>query len=143
MTRVIRVLKEAEVTPESFHDCHVFGLRWERPFTFSVDIHYILEWLLPRDSSLGYRFSIAEGAVTFHSVDDLEIKMAWAGSSFDSQIGSLTMVRTRTTPNGATQRYFEIEFSDPDGTISFWSTGYEVLLFKEPVLSEATSIRSS
>ena len=141
MERPLRVLSESEAKPESFHDCHVHGLRWQRDrFTFSVELQYILEWIEPSDGSSGYRVLISEGRVTFQNVDDLKVSMDWSGVALDSQIASVRVLKTRTTPNGRVQRYFEIEFADPEALISLWSTGYEVKLLKEPVISEVTSI---
>ena len=141
MERPLRVLSESEAKPESFHDCHVHGLRWQRDrFTFSMDLQYILEWIEPKDGSSGYRFSISEGRLTFQNVDDLKVSMDWSGAALDSQIASIQVLKTRTTPNGRVQRYFEIEFADPEAVISLWSTGYEVELLREPVISAVTSI---
>jgi hypothetical protein len=141
MKQPIRVLSESEARPESFHDCHVHGLQWRRDrFTFSMDLQYILEWIPPSDGAAGYRFSISEGRVTFRDVDDLKVSMDWSGAALDSQIASVRVLRTRTTPNGRLQRHFEIEFAEPEAVISLWSTGYEVNLLREPVVSEVTNI---
>jgi hypothetical protein len=141
MERPLRVLSESEAKPESFHDCHVHGLRWLRDrFSFSMDLQYILEWIEPSGGFSGFRFSICEGVLTFRNVDDLRVSMDWSGAALDSQIGSLQVLKTRATPNGATQRYFEIEFSDPEAFVSLWSTGYEVELLGEPVVSDVTGI---
>jgi hypothetical protein len=141
MDRPSPILSESEATPESFHDCHVHGLRWRRDtFSFSMDVQYILEWISPTQDSSGYRFSISEAHLTFKNVDDLKLAMEWSGIALDSQIASLRIGGTRTTPNGELQRYFEIEFSEPEAFISLWSTGYEVALLHEPRLSDVTSI---
>jgi hypothetical protein len=141
MKRPLRVLSESEAKPESFHDCHVHGLQWRRDrFTFSMDLQYILEWIAPSNGSADYRFSISEGRVTFRDVDDLKVSMDWSGAALDSQIASVRVLRTRTTPNGRLQRHFEIEFAEPEAVISLWSTGYEVNLLREPVVSEVTNI---
>jgi hypothetical protein len=66
--------------------------------------------------------------------------MDWSNAALDSQIDSVQITKTRPTPAGAVQRYFEIEFADPEATISLWSTGYEVELLTEPVISEVTRI---
>jgi hypothetical protein len=141
MARALRVLSESEASPESFHDCHVHGLHWRRDsFTFSMNLQYILEWVAPSDGSSGYRFSISEGELTFHDVDELKVSMDWSDAALDAEIAAVRISTTRTTPNGRLQRYFEIEFADPDAIISLWSTGYEVRLLHEPVISAVTSI---
>jgi len=139
--RPLRVLSESEAKPASFHDCRVHGLRWRREqFTFSMDVQYILEWIEQSGGSSDYRFSISEGRLTFQNVDDLKVSMDWSGAALDSRIASIQVPKTRTTPNGTVQRRFEIEFSEPEAVISLWSTGYEVELLREPVISPVTSI---
>jgi hypothetical protein len=142
MHRPLRVLSESEAPPESFHDCHAHGLQW-RPdrFTFALHLHYILKWIEPDDASSGaYRFLVSEAQLVFRSVSELKVSMDWTGSGLDSEIGVVRVLRSRTTPNGQVERWFEIDFSDPDGIISLWSTGYEVLLLREPVISKVPSI---
>jgi len=142
MQQPIRILSEHQAPPGSFHDCHVQGIRWRRDrFVFSMDLQYILEWIVPADgSAAGYRFSISEARLTFRDADELEISMAWSGGALDCQIDTLRILESRTTPNGKTENQYEIDFSDPDGRISIWSTGYELALLTEPVISKVTSI---
>jgi len=134
-------MSESEAEPESFHDSHVHGLSWRRAeFAFSVDLQYILEWIEPSDISSGYRFSICEARLTFRDVDDLKISMDWLGAALDAQIDALRIVQSRTTPTGRVQHYYEIEFSEPGANIALWSTGYEVALLQDPVVSDVTYI---
>lgn len=65
--------------------------------------------------------------------------MDWMTSALDAQIAAVRVLDTRRTPNGAIQRKFEIEFANPEGGIMLWSTGYEVLLLEEPVISPVPS----
>jgi hypothetical protein len=140
MQKPLRILNESEAELESFHDCYAHGLHWRRDqFTFCIDLQYILEWIAPSDASSGYRFSICEAWLMFRGVSELKVSMDWSGSALDSEIGAMRVLKSRTTPNGQLDRYFEIEFADPDGIISLWSTGYEVSLLQEPVSSEVTS----
>lgn len=141
MQKPLRTLSESDAGLESFHDCHADGFHWSRNrFTFSIDIQYILEWIAPSDASSGYRFSICEARLIFQGVSELKVSMDWSGSALDSEIGAMRVLESRTTPNGQLERHFEIEFADPDGIISLWSTGYEVSLLQEPVISEVTNI---
>lgn len=142
MERPIRVLSESEAGPEPLHDCHVHGLRWRRDrFTFSIDFQYILEWVDPSDASSGtYRFWVSGAQLVFRSASDPEVSMDWSGAALDARIAVLRVLQSRTTPSGQVERFFEIEFADPDGTISLWSTGYDVILLGEPVLSDVPSI---
>jgi hypothetical protein len=142
MEQSVRTLNEAEAKLESFHDCHVRGLSWRQDrFTFTVNLQYILKWIAPNDSVSHYRFSIADAQLIFENVVDLAISMSWSNAALDAQIDTITVTDTRTTPNGRMQeRHFEIAFAEPDATISLWSTGYEVRLLDEPVLSAVTSI---
>lgn len=142
MQQPVRILSESEAAPNSFHDCHIQGLHWKQ-WTFSIDLNYILEWILPKDDSSGYRFLISAARLVFRDVDELSVSMDWAGTPLDSEIDALRILNSRTTPNGRTERHYEIEFSDPQGVISLWSTGYEVALLHEPVNSEMTTIATS
>jgi hypothetical protein len=136
-----RFLSESDANLESFHDCHVHGLHWRRDrFTFSMNLQYILEWITPPNVSSAYRFSISEGQLIFRDVDELRISMDWSSAALDAQIAAVRILKARTTPNGRLQRHFEVEFADPDAVITLWSTGYEVRLLHEPVISEMTNI---
>lgn len=141
MKKPLRILSESEAALVSFHDCHTHGIRWRRDqFTFSIDLQYILEWIAPSEASSRYRFSICEARLIFQGVSELKVSMDWSGSALDAQIGTMRVLHSRTTANGQTDRYFEIEFADPDAIISLWSTGYEVILLQAPVISDVTSI---
>jgi hypothetical protein len=143
MRQAQRVLSEAEATLESFHDCHVHGLRWRgEQFAFYVDLQYILEWIQPTETTSTYQFRIAEGRLAFANADDVDISIVWKRAMLDAQIESINIIGTRATPNGTQQRQFEIAFSEPDAVITLWSTGYEVQLTDEPVISDVTSIRA-
>lgn len=137
-----RIFDESEAKAESFHDCHIHGLRWRRHrFTFSLDIQYILKWIEPSDVSAGaYRFLVAEAHLVFDNVSDLKLSMDWEGAALEAQIDALRALESRPTPNGQIERRFEIRFSDPDGFISLWSTGYQVILISDPVVSAAPSL---
>jgi len=144
MQQPLRILSESEAVPESFHDCHVHGLHWRRSqFSFSVDLQYILKWIEPSDAASGYRFLICKGELIFRSVSELRVSMDWLGSALDAEIGALRVLNSRTTPSGQPERHFEIEFADPDGTISLWSTGYEVVLWTEPRESLVPSLEEA
>jgi hypothetical protein len=141
MQHLLSGLDETEATMESFHDCHVHGIHWRRSrFTFAMDLQYILEWIKSRDIGSGYNFLICEARLIFRSVDGLRVSMDWSGSALDAQIGVVRVLGLRPTPNGQLDRHFEIEFSDPEGTISLWSTGYEVKLLQDPVVSDVPNI---
>jgi hypothetical protein len=138
-----RVLSEDEAIPSSFHDSHVSGFSWRREaFTFAMDLQYIVEWISPDAQSPDYRFRIARGRVVFADVDALRISMDWSNGALDAQIAMFTNGAARTVPSGKSQRQFTIEFSDPDGVVCLWSTGYRVELQGAPVLSTVTSISS-
>jgi hypothetical protein len=141
MQRFTRILNESEADMESFHDCHAHGLRWRRDrFTFAMDIQYILEWLPPDAASSNYRFLICEARLSFRNVSDLRVSLDWSASALDAEIAAVRALQSRPTPNGRMERHFEIEFSDPDGVISLWSTGYELILLQEPTTSETPTI---
>lgn len=141
MHAVVRRLDESQASLESFHDCHVHGLRWRRDhFSFSMDIQYILEWIDPAEPGSGYQFSVCEARLSFRNANELRILMDWSDSALDAQVATIRISKSRSTPNGLIERYFEVDFSDPEAKISLWSTGYEVLLLEDPVISSVTSI---
>jgi hypothetical protein len=140
MRQPIRTLSEVEATLDSFHDCHVHGLAWQRDyFSFSLDLQYILQWIPPASATEGYSFLVADAQLTFQSSAEVRVAMDWMTSPLDAQIAAVRVLDTRRTPNGAIQRKFEIELADPEGSITLWSTGYEVLLRDEPVISPVPS----
>ena len=143
MEQTIRTLTELEAPLEQFHDCHVHGLHWRRDeFTFSIALQFILEWIDPSDDSSGYyRFRVAEAELVFQDTSDPKVLMDWSNSAIDAQIEDVRVLESRATPAGTIERRFEIRFADPDGTISLWSTGYQVVLLAEPVVSNVPSIR--
>jgi hypothetical protein len=144
MHQPLRILSESEARLDSFHDVHVHGLHWRRDqFSFLMDAQYILEWIAPIGNSTSYRFLICESRIMFRDVDDLKVSMDWSGAALDTQIDVVRILKSRTTPSGRLQQHYEIEFSDPEGSIMFWSTGYEVRLLGEPVISAVTSIPMS
>ena len=140
MRQSIRTLSEADAPLDSFHDCHVHGLAWRRDrFSFSLNLQYILEWIPPADATAGYSFLVADAQLTFRSSAEVRVAMDWMTSALDAQVGAVRVLDTRRTPNGAVQRRFEIEFADPEGAITLWSSGYDVLLLEEPVISPVPS----
>ena len=134
-----RTLSETEAQPESFHDCHVHTFEWRGSFEFSIGLQYIVEWIQPTSDVPNFRFMISEARLKFANTADLAIAMDWCGASLDAQIESVQVVSSRPTPNGRTARKFEITFAEPEGTISLWSTGYDVELLTEPIQSNTTS----
>ncbi len=140
MRQPIRTLSEVDAPLGSFHDCHVHGLAWQRDrFSFSLDLQYILQWMPPASATAGYSFLVADAQLTFQSSAEVRVAMDWMTSALDAQVAAVRVLDTRHTPNGAIQRKFEIEFADPEGGITLWSTGYEVLLLEEPVISPVPS----
>ena len=136
-----RVLSESEATLESFHDCHIHGIRWRREqFIFALDLTYILEWIPPVDAGGTYRFRVCEATLIFRDADDVKLAMDWSGVALDGEIAGIRALEERTTPNGRSQRLFEFELSEPDGALSLWSTGYELELLGEPVLASEETI---
>jgi hypothetical protein len=142
MNDPFRVLSEEEASAQGFHDCHIYGLAWNRDlFTFSLDIDYILQWHKPQRPADSYKFSVSKALMVFNTVNDIKLWMDWSKSAIDAQILSLATTGSRTTPKGGVLREYTFEFSEPDATLSLWSTGYEVVLLSEPIVSNLPSIR--
>jgi hypothetical protein len=141
MQRLVRTLNESEAPPDTFHDCHIHGVRWNRDrFTLSLYMQYIIEWIYPTNTHSAFQFLLCEARLIFSSVSELIVTMDWSGSALDCEIGSLCILNSRKTPNGETERHFEIDFADPDGIMSLWSTGYKINLLGEPVIASAPSM---
>lgn len=141
MTPTIRALSEAEAPLAQFHDCHVNGLKWDsNAFTFSLAIEYILEWIGPSGPSGYYQFLLAEGELVFRGASDPQVWMDWRGSALYAEIAEVSVIESRATPTGMLDRLFKIEFSEPDGSITVWSTGYEVVLSGTPIVSNTQTI---
>jgi hypothetical protein len=104
---------------------------------------YILEWIGSSGDSAGFSFLISEARIIFRDVDELRIVMDWSNAMLDSQIDVVKRPRSRTAPSGILQYYYELEFSEPEATITLWSTGFEIVLLGDPVMSKVTSIPMS
>ena len=105
-----------------------------------MSIQYILNWIAPVEGSSWYSFSVCEARLTFRSVSELQVSMDWGDAMLDAEIDVVRILKSRTTPNGSPENYYEIEFNTPEARIALWSTGYEVVLLEEPQLSSQTSI---
>jgi hypothetical protein len=137
----VRLLPEALALPGSFHDCYVHGVRWDsRRFSFAIDLDYILDWLEPRDRSEGYRFLVSRASLVFSNADSVTLALDWTGGALISQLYELRVDGSRNTLNGSVQSRYVLEFTEPEGQISLWSTGYEVALWTEPRESEFQSL---
>ena len=129
----VRILSEDEAPPESLHDCYVRGIRWVTSrYSFVVDLDYIVRWLAPGEASGSYRFLVSNGSLVFANADDIRVALDWTGVGLEAQLSILRIDAERCTPNGAKQCRYLLEFSNLDGGISVWATGYEVLLWTEP-----------
>lgn len=137
-----RRLGEDEAVPESFHDCKVEGIRWKRrAFELVLDLQYILKWIPPREEEASYRFLMVKSRLRFRGVEEARIEMDWSKDLLGpAEIESMVVEEARKLTTGGTQRRFVISFSQPDGEISLWSTGYELELLEEPVLCDLPSL---
>ncbi len=138
----VRVLTQMQATPDSFHDCYVYGFGWNHErYNFNIDLDYIVEWLEPCSGSEGYRFSVSLARLTFRNADDVVVSLNWTKTALICQIDAIRIAGSRTTPGGANQSQYILDFSEPDGHVALWSTDYELALFHEPLVSDAQSIR--
>lgn len=136
-----RVLDETEAPLDTFHDCHVYGVSWDRDgFRFRVDIGYITEWISPEQEGGSFRFLIARATLVFESASDVTVTMDWTRCALDAQIDAIEICGERRTANGSLDRKYEILFSEPDAHLSVWSLCYKVHLHHEPVLSTMTAL---
>lgn len=135
-----KILSESEATPDSFHDCHVYGIRWDSlGYQLVLYLQYIVAWIEPADKTSSYRFLVSDARLVFSNADNVKLAMAWNGL-LDAQIDGLSCLAVRTSPNGTQERLFEVSFSEPDATLSLWSTGYALHLEHPPTESPTTPL---
>lgn len=104
---------------------------------FELDIDYIFEWVLNKESNL-FNFHISPCTLTFYDVLNLEINI-----SFDDSIGISIADITRENPRKLANdklAIWDYVIETDKGTISFTATGFEQKVLSQPILSESISL---
>jgi hypothetical protein len=129
-----QILSQREVPLAGFHDCHVRGLSWNvEYFSFALQIGYIMKWIKPSFAGGSYKFLVCPAELIFENADGVCVSLNWTDSILDAEIEAIKVVEQRTTSNGAVQYLFETAFSNPDGNLRLWATGYSVGLLGDAV----------
>lgn len=138
MTNAIQILSEAHASLTSLHDCHAYGISWKRDaFQFVIHLQYITRWTQPENSpDAPYRFHVSDARLEFSNVHDPRVSLDWSKAAIDAQISAARITDSSVTSTGAVVRHFELDFSVPDASIDLWSTGYQIVLLSETVVSE-------
>lgn len=139
---------EADFEDLSWHDCHVWGVRFdagdpdENDWTSElvVDLDFITEWL-PGGIG-GAVFRVAPAKLVFHGVTDPRIAINWGNSGFQTALhpASIEAIRRERVQDQKVypdRPYFSwrILLNWPDGgEIAFGAVGFTQTLLAEPVL---------
>jgi hypothetical protein len=138
------ILPSEKASLESFHDCQVKGIAWDRGrFSFEIALDYIVKWVAPAKPEEGYGFMLSPARLVFQNVDDVVLSLDWTGAGLMTQIAQVSVTETRSTPTGVLQHRYLVEFSEPSGEIELWSTGYEVRLLGKPEFSRVPVLETS
>jgi hypothetical protein len=124
-----------------FHDCYVYGFKWDsNDFSLLFDIDYIVKWAEPIAADQRFQFWISPAELCFKNIADTTLELNWAGFAPQCRINELQRVKSRTTPNGTTQWYWEFELAAPRGAIALWATGFELRIQAPPSLSPSQQL---
>jgi hypothetical protein len=136
------VKNEEELKKLSFHDCFIYGMSWNaEKYSFSFDIDYILEWIDPKKSGDGYTFKVSKGTLIFENVSQIYIELDWGISLPTCQLEKISILESVLSPNGTNLLKWGMDFSTPDGEISFLATNFELQLIEDPVISKSQNLR--
>ena len=130
-----KLYTSADLELLGFHDCHVSGVRWDpERFEVVLEMGYILSWIQPAPDEERYRFWVAPAELRFLNVSDLHLELSWPGLVLDCSIQDLHRQEERLTPNGSTEWFWDLELSEPDGSISLWATDFHLRIHDQPKL---------
>jgi hypothetical protein len=138
---------EADFDRLSWHDCHLWALRFdvgdpdEGDWTndLVLDLDFIVEWLCPSPDK--FQFRIAPAALVFQGVTDPHITIDWGRSGFQNSlhpvsIGEISRERVQDQKVYLDRPYYSwrIALNWPDGEIAFGAVGFTQTLLAEPLL---------
>ena len=145
---------EGDFDTLSWHDCHVWAVRFdlgdpdEGDWTADLvlDLDFIVEWLPPE--ATGCRFRVAPATLAFHGVTDPRISINWGASGFQNGIHPVVIdsVERERVPDQKVyldRPYFSwrIAFNWPaESEITFGAVGFTQSLLSEPVVVEGQSL---
>jgi len=113
-----------------FHDCYVYGLRWEgQSHALIVDLDYIVQWIKKKDK---YCFLVARAEARFSPVAGIRISLDWQRLPLECQIHDIIRERSRDSRHRKNWYLWTIIFSIPSGYITFESPCFELKILSDP-----------
>jgi hypothetical protein len=127
------IWNERDFNDLGWHDNRIRALLFEQDFVFSLSLDYIYKW---EKNFKGYW--VAPAKLSFQNVSDLEINISFLNMS-DLIAEDISRSKKRNTPNGL---LIENEYvvKTNVGSISFFSTGFELELKQDPEFSQSQDI---
>lgn len=116
-----------------WHDNRIRGVLFEDDFVLSFSLDYIYKW---EENFKGYWVSPAK--LSFQNVSGLGINISFLDMA-DLIIEDISRAKKKTTPNGL---MIENEYvvKTNVGNITFFSTGFELELKRDPEFSQSQDI---
>jgi hypothetical protein len=137
---------EADFDRLSWHDCHLWAIRFdvgsaeEDDWTSDLvlDLDFIVEWLRPSENEFAFR--VAPATLVFQGVTDPHIAIDWARTGFQGALHLVSIDRI-TRERVAEQKVFldrpyyswRIELNWPDGEITFGAVAFRQTLLADPI----------
>ena len=141
------VYTDADFDQLSWHDCHLWGLRFEIGDSdeddwtsdFVLDLDFIVEWLVEGNQ---FRFRVAPARLVFHGVTDPRLTIDWGSSGFQNalhhvSIDAIHRERVAEQKVYLDRPYFSwrVALNWPaGGEIAFGAVGFTQTLLAEPAL---------
>jgi hypothetical protein len=150
-------LTEADFDSLSWHDCHIWSVRfdigdpdegdWTTDLVLELD--FILEWLRPEPTRFAFR--VAPACLAFHGVTDPRITISWGASGFQNAIHPVSIDRIDRDRVQDQKVYLDrpyfswrIALNWPaDGEIAFGAVGFTQSFLAEPVTLESQHLPRS
>jgi hypothetical protein len=138
---------DADFERLSWHDCHVWAIRFDVgdpdqgdwTSDLVLDLDFIVEWLQP--SSDRFAFRVAPARLVFEGVTDPRIEIIWARTGFRGalhplSIDSISRERVPDQKVFLDRPYYSwrIGLNWPEGQISFGAVGFTQTLLADPVV---------
>lgn len=135
MNRTIKperyIWNEKDFDDLGWHDNRIRAMYFEhKDFMFCLSIDYIYQW---EENFKGYW--ITPAMLCFQNISHLDIRIS-CNDSFDVIIEDVFKSKERSTPNGLlTESEYLVKTNV--GAITFFSTGFELVLKEDPKFSES------
>ena len=134
--KVKKIWTDNDFDEMGWHDSRLYQLKFpDEDCNFILYIDYIFEWVKYKDR---YKFWVSPCEMVFKNVIDLNLNLLFE-NSIGIDIDLIKREEMGLTPNGKmTDWKYQIETDR--GRIEFTSTGFEMNLISQPILSKSQSI---